>query len=160
MTNKRTKTYGAKYRATFYVSDSKSENAPGNKLGGNVTDLNDASTTINYTINLNYNAFCSNEGMSSAMKLLGTIIMIIKIVVPIIIIVLGMIDFTKSITSGDENATSKALNVLIRRIVAGVIVFFVPTILLTILNTLNMSNIDNPEFESCTKCLLNLECGE
>ena len=59
----------------------------------------------------------------------------------------------------DENAVKKATNSLIRRIVAGLIIFFIPTILLTILKAINVADPLNGRnsFMACTKCILNVK---
>ena len=52
-------------------------------------------------------------------------IFVIEILVPIIIIVLGMVDLTKSVMTQKEDEIKKGWQILIKRIVVGLLVFLV-----------------------------------
>ena len=116
-----------------------------------------------YTEKVNYNNLCSNEGVSDAFRILGMIVYILKIAAPLLIIVTGMIDYFKAVTSSDEEALSKATESLIRRIISGVIVFLLPTIIWSIINLLDITDgihdLDDSSFGVCTRCLLKNECS-
>lgn len=119
-------------------------------------------TGSNIKTNLDYNSLCSNEGVHSSIKIISAVISIVKIAVPLIIIVLGMIDFFKAVTSDDEKAISKATQSLIRRLISGVIIFFIPSLLWALLNVIDITDgihdLNNSEFGICTKCILNSKC--
>lgn len=66
-------------------------------------------------------------------KLIKQIFDVIKIIIPIIIIVLVSIDMVKAISAGDEKIMKKAQGDAIKRIIIGVIVFLVPTIVFALL---------------------------
>jgi len=53
----------------------------------------------------------------------------IRIIVPILIIVLGMVDFGKAVLSDDDKALGKATSNLIKRLIIAVFIFFVPILL-------------------------------
>lgn len=114
-------------------------------------------------LNLDYDGICGNEGVQKAVKILGTIINLLKFIAPMLIIVLGIIDYVKAVTSDDENALSKATESLIKRLVSGIVIFFIPTLLWGILNILDITDgihdLDNTEFGTCTKCLLKNKCN-
>ena len=109
-----------------------------------------------------YDDLCtSNEDVRKAFKIISTVILIAHWVIPLIIIVLGMIDFTKAVISDDEKATEKATTALIRRVIAGIVVFFIPTIITGLLNLIDITDgiMDNGTFAACTKCLFdNKKC--
>lgn len=50
----------------------------------------------------------------------------IRILVPILIILLGTLDFGKAVLAGKEDEMKKAQSTFIKRLIAGVIVFFIP----------------------------------
>ena len=108
---------------------------------------------------INYDNLCANfaEGVGSAVRMIGYIVEIVKIVIPLLIIVYGMVDFGKAVISSDDKAINKATNSLIRRIVAGIAVFFIPTIILAMFNIIGITNdIENTSrYSACTKCILN-----
>lgn len=105
---------------------------------------------------INYNNICDNEGIMNAMQIVGYILNTIKILVPLILIVLGMVDFGKAVISSDEKALSKAASSLVKRFVAGIIIFYIPTIVFALLNTTHVSEENNKtgSFVKCTKCVL------
>ena len=102
-----------------------------------------------------YSNVCNNEGVKSAVLFIGKLVRVAIWAVPLIIIVLGMVDFTKAITSSDEKAVSKATAALIKRIVAGLSVFLIPTIIIAILQNIGIKGIDQ---NSCVNCLLYCKC--
>lgn len=109
-----------------------------------------------------YKNLCSDTNVLSAFQIIGWIIFVMKILVPLVLIVLGMVDFGKAVVSSDEKAISKATSSLVRRFIAGVTIFFIPTIVFTLLNITEVSNENNTsgDFVDCTKCMLkpNSEC--
>lgn len=108
---------------------------------------------------MNYDKLCSDysSGIGGAARIIGYIVLVVKWLVPIVIIILGIIDFAKAVISSDDKALNKATSSLAKRIVAGLIVFFIPTLLLALLNLLDISNgiENNGRFDACTKCILN-----
>ena len=70
--------------------------------------------------------FCSET--SDMLRLVGWIITIFKIAIPLVIIVLGMIDFGKAVVSDKDDDIKKNAKTLGRRALAGLVIFFVPSI--------------------------------
>lgn len=120
---------------------------------------NSTSISIGATVdpNVDYESICSNNNIKSAFKTIGYVIQIVRWIVPLMLIVLGMIDFGKAAIASDDTALSKASSTLIRRFVAGLVVFFIPTIVMAILNALEITNgiedETDTQFGACTKCL-------
>ena len=111
-------------------------------------------------IRLDYSSICSttNMGIRRAFKAIGYVVAIAKWIVPLIIIVLGMIDFGKVVISDDDKAMGKATGALIRRFIAAIVVFVAPTVILSIVNIIpvmqGITNENNANFGACTKCVL------
>ncbi len=122
----------------------------------NIKDKTTLSGT-SYFSNLDYNSLCSNKDIKQAVKIVGYIVVMVKWIIPFMLIILGMVDFGKATISNDEKALKTATGTLLKRIIAGVIVFFIPTIMLAILNivkvTKGIEDKDNEQFGQCTKCL-------
>lgn len=108
-------------------------------------------------VEFNPDGLCAKNDVKQAMKIIGYVILVIRWIAPLIIIVLGMVDFGKAAISNDENALKKATGALVRRIVAGVAIFLIPTIILAILNAIEVTqgieNKNDSEFGPCTRCL-------
>ncbi len=111
----------------------------------------------------NYDQACSIKGTREAVSFIGRMIVIACYIIPLIIIVLGMIDFGKAVTSNDEKAIHKATSTLIKRIVAGVVVFVIPIILKSLLNVVHINDLvnDSDTYDSCLACLFSpFECAD
>ena len=135
------------------------------------TDTNNTSGMLSMrTTNVDYSSICSletegNKGIRQTFKMVGYFIQVIKWIAPLTIIVLGMIDFGKAAISNDDKAINKATTSLIRRVLSGIVIFFIPTIVMAVLNVLEVYNglddnfIDplkkevESQFGACTKCL-------
>lgn len=78
---------------------------------------------------------------------LQEIVNIIRIMVPILLIVFGTIDFGKAIFAGDENEMKKAQSRFIKRLIIAIGFFIIPSILQLLLNiAAKVWNIQDPSF--------------
>lgn len=58
--------------------------------------------------------------------LIGKVIRIILIVIPIIIVLMGTFDLGKAVMAGEDEEIKEAQKMFIKRLVYGVIIFFIP----------------------------------
>lgn len=70
--------------------------------------------------------FGTSENPTKLRYYVDTALQAVRIIVPILIILLGMLDFGKAVLAGNEDNMKKAQSTFIKRLIAGVIVFFVP----------------------------------
>lgn len=70
--------------------------------------------------------FCKNT--AEIWWLVGTIINVVKVVIPIIIIVLALFDLGKAVMAGEDKEIKEAQKMLVKRLIYGVLIFFVVTI--------------------------------
>ena len=98
--------------------------------------------------------FCTEMG--GMLKLVGYVLTIFKIAIPVLIVALGMFDFGKAVVAEKEDEIKKQTKRLIYRVVAGIVIFFVPSIVLFIFEQLgNYSTAkDQAAFNVCEECLL------
>ena len=94
---------------------------------------------------------CTNSSILKVIYFLKIIVIIIKIAVPIILVVLAMIDLFKAVIASDDKEKQKAVKLLIKRVIYSLLIFFVPTIVNTLMITIG--NIG--ESENFTDCLEN-----
>ena len=85
----------------------------------------------------NASQFCTTT--ASLWGLLGIAITAIKVVIPIFLIVFGMLDMGKAVTSGKDDEIKKQLMSFMRRAIAAVLVFFVPTVVGMLMQMVNTS---------------------
>lgn len=86
------------------------------------------------------------EDLEPVLRLVGYVILCIKIVVPVILVVIGMIELAKAV--GDDDAVKKATDKLVKKVIVAVLVFLVSTIV-----GLVMTLIGGDDYTHCTKCL-------
>lgn len=99
---------------------------------------------------------CSSESTSlKVFQVIGYILLIIKIIVPLILIVLGTIDFAKAALSGDDKSTKEAAVQFSKRVLIGLIVFFIPTILDFFLSLVSGASETASKYNNCTNCVFN-----
>lgn len=85
---------------------------------------------------------------------LGWVIFIVKIVIPILLIVFGTIDVTKAVISSKDDELKKSIKTLVIRSIAGIVIFFVPTILNLVVKLIDNNDVYRGTFWDCTKCML------
>ena len=74
-----------------------------------------------------------------------SVILIIQIAVPFVLIVLGSIDFFKSVVAGDEKEMKQKRKPFVQRIIAAIVIFLIPFIVSLIITTF----FKDSEFGSC-----------
>ena len=84
-------------------------------------------------------------------QVVGYVFLIAKIVIPIILIILGIVDIGKAVISSDDKAISKAAKSLLMRVIAAVCIFFVPTIVSFVIQLVDTSVDDRNEV--CARCI-------
>lgn len=94
---------------------------------------------------------CENPDILKVIYFADLILDIVRIVIPIGLIIIGMIDFSKSVTSSNEGIQKKSVNLFIKRIIYAILVFAVPWLVKTLIITLG----DLAEGVNFTDCLEN-----
>lgn len=98
-------------------------------------------------------SFC-NE-MKDIVQLIGYILMVVKIAIPLLIIALGIFDFGKAVVAEKEDEIKKQTKRLLYRVVAGVVIFFIPTLVLWIFKVFVTDyETDAESFKTCETCFL------
>ena len=97
--------------------------------------------------------FCSEDGVKMTLNIIGYVVFSLKMIVPLLLIIMGSLDFSKALISSDDKAIKDALGKLIRRIIAGIIVFFIPTILNYAFSLINEVSNNQANFTECSSCL-------
>lgn len=89
--------------------------------------------------------------------IVSTVITIIKIAVPVLLIIFGMLDLGKAVVASKEDEIKKGQQTFIKRVIAAVIVFFVIQIVQIIIRfvSANDGNIAN-----CFNCFIHGDISE
>lgn len=75
---------------------------------------------------------CDNADILAVMRIVNVVIMVIQIAVPIVLIIMAMIEFMGAIKVGDQDLLKKAQQSCVRKAIACVLIFLVPTIVTTL----------------------------
>jgi len=100
---------------------------------------------------LDAQAFCSET--ASIWKLIGDVINIFKIVIPIIIVLLAILDLGKAVMAGEEKEIKEAQKMLIKRIIYGVVIFFVVTLVQGVFSL--VADVGDYKSSQCWICATN-----
>ena len=97
---------------------------------------------------LDATTICSD--LSPVLRIVGIVVWGIKVVVPIILIVVGMIDLAKAVTEKSEDKIKEAQQKLIKRAIAAVLVFLVVSLVGVV-----MSIVGDTSYSDCMGCINN-----
>lgn len=101
----------------------------------------------------NVETFCDGP-VQGVFTTLGWVFFILKILIPIILIVFGSIDFGKAMLSNKDDEIKKSAKTLVLRAIAGIIIFFIPTVLDFVVEIIGGDDLYNGSFATCTHCML------
>ena len=96
---------------------------------------------------------CTSAG--SIWYTIGMFMLVFKIVIPVLLIIFGMIDLGKAVISSDDKAVSKAAKSLLNRVIAGICIFFVPTIVGFVFKMVGSFGEAKDQFDYCSACVSN-----
>lgn len=114
-------------------------------------DCQNAATEIHgVTVQTDLPKLCSQEGILKSFRFFGYLLFVVKIIVPILLIIMGTLDFGKAVIASNQDAVSKAAKMFAIRIVVGVSIFLLPTIVNFVFGLLPSSVSD---YNACKTCL-------
>ena len=85
----------------------------------------------------------------SIYELIGNIFNIVKLVLPFILIFFGVFDLYKSVVNVDDMNLKKNILSLVKRIIAGLAIFFLPPIILFIFESIGFDKNENSCIYNC-----------
>lgn len=103
--------------------------------------------------------FCGKA--SEILGIVGWVLTVIKIAIPLIIIGLGLIDLGKAAISSKPEEIKKTATGLIWRFVGGIVIFFIPTIVMLVFSLIggkfdeiaSTTETKQTDFNICYKCI-------
>ena len=87
----------------------------------------------------------------SIANIVHSFITVVKIIVPVLLVIFGMIDLIKGLTSSKEDEIKKGQKTFIKRVVAAVIVFFIVSLVQLLISFVAGSDTN---LWSCINCFL------
>ena len=116
----------------------------------NQTNMGANNTTDNSIVGEN---ICAEESVQRVLRLVGYIVVIIKVLVPLVLIVMGTIDLFKASVGKDSKDLTKSLKSLMMRIALGVFIFFIPNLVNWAFGMFN-ENSGGDTANACVTCVL------
>ena len=106
--------------------------------------------------NISLANFCTSGTVARSFKFLGLLFYVAKILVPGIIIVMGIVNLFKIMTSGKLDDAKKYAKSIVIRIFVGIAIFLIPGIIDTFYSTAKsiIGSGGAGGFDNCEKCLL------
>ena len=85
-------------------------------------------------------------------NIVHTIIVVIKVVVPVLLVIFGMLDLFKGLTAQKEDEIKKGQQIFIKRLISAAIIFFVISIVQVLISFVAA---DEPGIMNCASCFIN-----
>lgn len=104
---------------------------------------------------------CGNIGQipAKAPELVHMFILIAQIAVPIILVILGMIDFAKGIMSQKEDEIKKGQKTFISRLIMGAVIFFIVAFVKLLIGIVVDNSNNRQNIIACIDCFVNNDCN-
>ena len=110
---------------------------------------------------LNDKVSCGNIGSFNRKipEITSWIIVIIEILVPVILVIMGAIDFVKAIISSKDDEMRKAQQVFIKRLITAAIIFFIVAITKLIVSLVSNNSSESKNIINCIDCFISNKCS-
>ena len=95
---------------------------------------------------------CEYGGVLRTLKIIGMAINIVKIIVPLLVIGTAIMSVFKTVTSGKADDLKGSFILILKKVIAGLIIFLIPTVLDFTFDSL--LEYDDSGFTACSNCLL------
>lgn len=86
-------------------------------------------------------------------QFIGVALLVFKIVIPVILIILGMVDLGKAVISSDDKSIGKAVKSVAFRVIAAVVIFFIPTLIGAVFSLIGSFGEAKDDFKICKECI-------
>lgn len=99
-------------------------------------------------------SICNDPNALKSMRFIGYLLFVAKLLIPILLIIFGSIDYGKAVISSDADAVKKATNTFMMRVIAGVAIFFLPTVINFVFK--GLLKVDTfTQYNNCRMCIFN-----
>lgn len=100
--------------------------------------------------------YCSDDALGIPAlipKFVSNGITLFQVLIPVILIIVGMVQFMKVVASGEDKVAKESVNSLVRSIVSGIVVFLLVAIVRTVFSTFLKTEGRNAM--KCVSCFMN-----
>lgn len=136
-----------------------STNPPDDAL--DVRTVQNSLCTASGRINFNDRVSCGSIGSFNKKipEITSWIISLVEIAIPVILAIIGAIDFIKGITSGKEDESKKGQQMFLKRIITAIIIFFIVAFGKLVVNVFSSGNVESGNIIDCIDCFISNDCN-
>ena len=91
-------------------------------------------------------------------KVVNIVYKVIQIGVPVVLVIMGMIDLAKSITSEKDDEIKKSQKLFIKRLISACLIFFVFAAVKFLISLVADTSKEKIKIIDCAECFINNEC--
>ena len=130
-----------------------------------VSNSDGTSKCVYNNISTNKSASCGNnlltEIPATIPKLTHMVYNIIQVLVPILLVLFCSIDLIKAVAAGKEDDIKKNQNIVIKRLITAILVFFVFFVVKFVISLAATDKDSNKGYRiiNCAECFINNRCG-
>ena len=95
--------------------------------------------------------FCRST--ANIWQIVGIVLMVVKIVIPILLIIWGMLDLGKAVVAAKDDEIKKATKSLAMRAISAIIIFFIPTLVNVVLSMVSNFSTVKDDWDVCRSCI-------
>jgi len=97
--------------------------------------------------------FCA--GTAGIWQFAGWIVTVLKVIIPAILVIIGIITLGKAVISDDDKLIKDGINKLIKKFIVAVVIFFIPSIIKTLFNVISGTDATKNDTAVCITCIAN-----
>ena len=108
---------------------------------------------------MDFENFCADS--ATIWSIVGWILTIFKIIIPILLIIFGSIDFGKAVVAQKDEEIKKASKQLAFRATGALVVYILPAVVVMLINWIMEVSNTEMDYETCTNCVVHpSRCGK
>ena len=93
-------------------------------------------------------------------ELTSWMISIIQVFVPVILVIMGSIDFVKSLASQKDDEMKKGQQTFVKRLITAVLIFFIVAIVKLFVGIVSSGENENNNIVGCINCFISNNCSK
>lgn len=94
-----------------------------------------------------------DAGTMKVVRFIGYLLVIVKILIPIGLIIIGVINFSKAMLSGNDDSIKKNAYSFAWKIVFAIVIFVLPTVINFIVGLIDGATDGTEDYENCRNCI-------
>lgn len=94
-----------------------------------------------------------DAGTMKVVRFIGYVLVIVKILIPIGLIIIGVINFSKAMLSGNDDSIKKNAYSFAWKIVFAIVIFVLPTVINFIVGLIDGATDGTEDYENCRNCI-------